>query len=35
MPKAILAVLALALLAACGAGDQPILREVVPTAPAP
>jgi hypothetical protein len=36
MPKAILAVLALALLAACSTDDGPVLREVVfePTASA-
>ncbi len=36
MPKAILAALALALLAACSANDGPVLREVVfePAAPA-
>jgi uncharacterized lipoprotein len=36
MPKAILAALAVALLAACSTNDGPVLREVVfkPTAPA-
>jgi hypothetical protein len=36
MPKAILAALALALLAACSTNDGPVLREVVfePAAPA-
>ena len=35
MPKALLAVLALALLAACSNDDGPILREVVPAQATP